>query len=415
MTGYQQILNTAWPSSLDSFEGVPDIFEPRVHPAHRPKWQRMPHEALVWLGGVLPGVALAAMLAFVGKLLSNFIGISLLRFDSDKGSPISPIMLAILLGLIIRNTVGVPVAYEQGLRFCLKAVLRIGIVLLGLKLSLGVLGRIGLIGIPIIAACIATALIAVTFINRALGLPERLGTLIAVGTSICGVSAIVATAPVIDAQEDETSYAVACITIFGMIALFVYPFAAHWLFPDPQMAGLFLGTAIHDTSQVAGAGLMYKQQFLTDGALKTAMAVKLMRNVAMAALIPLMAILYHRSTGGSGSTRRMRQKWHHLVPMFVIGFLAMACLRTIGDVGGSRPFGVLDQPSWERITHAADLAAVWCLMLAMASVGLATGLAKLKNLGWKPFSVGFAAALLVGGVSAALVKNWAPMLMRWRD
>jgi uncharacterized integral membrane protein (TIGR00698 family) len=412
MTGYQQILNTAWPSSLDSFEGVPDIFEPRVHPAHRPKWQRAPHEALVWLGGVLPGVALAAILAFLGKLLADAVGINLLRFDRDKGSPISPIMLAILLGLIIRNTVGVPLAYEQGLRFCLKAVLRIGIVLLGLKLSLGVLGQIGLIGLPIIVVCIATALIAVTFINRALGLPKRLGTLIAVGTSICGVSAIVATAPVIDAEENETSYAVACITIFGMLALFIYPFVAHWLFPDAEMAGLFLGTAIHDTSQVAGAGLMYKQQFATDGALKTAMAVKLMRNVAMAALIPLMAILYHRSTGSAGSAPRMKQKWHHLVPVFVIGFLAMACVRTIGDMGGERAFGFLSRAAWEKITQQVDFAAVWCLMLAMASVGLATGLTKLKHLGWKPFSVGFAAALLVGGVSAILVKLLAPMLIR---
>ncbi|MEA2710699.1 MAG: hypothetical protein QOF78_3300 [Phycisphaerales bacterium] len=409
MTGYQQILNTAWPSSLDSFEGVPDIFEPRVHPAHRPAWQRAPHEALVWLGGVLPGVTLAAFLAFLGQLLSEWIGVKLLHFE---GSPISPIMLAILLGLLIRNTVGVPVAYEQGLRFCLKAVLRIGIVLLGLKLSLGGLGKIALAGVPIIIVCIVTALVAVTFINRALGLPKRLGTLIAVGTSICGVSAIVATAPVIDAEENETSYAVACITIFGMLALFIYPFAAHAMFPDPQMAGLFLGTAIHDTSQVAGAGLMYKQQYATDGALKTAMAVKLMRNVAMAALIPLMSILYHRSAGGSGSAPRMKQKWHHLVPMFVVGFLAMACIRTIGDMGGDRPFALLDQASWERITHSADITAVWCLMLAMASVGLATGLSKLKDLGWKPFSVGFAAALLVGGVSAVLVKTLAPMLIR---
>ena len=414
LTGYQQILNTAWPSSLDSFEGVPDIFEPRVHPAHRPAWQRAPHEALVWLGAVLPGVALAAILAFAGKLLADWIGISVLRFDRDKGSPVSPIMLAILLGLIIRNTVGVPVAYEQGLRFCLKAVLRIGIVLLGLKLSLGALGQIGLVGIPIIVVCIATALLAVTFINRALGLPKRLGTLIAVGTSICGVSAIVATAPVIDAEENETSYAVACITIFGMLTLFIYPFAARAMFrDDAAMAGLFLGTAIHDTSQVAGAGLMYKQQFATDGALKTAMAVKLMRNVAMAALIPLMAILYHRSVGASGGgPARMKQKWHHLVPAFVIGFLLMTCLRSVGDAGGARPFGAIDRSTWDAVTRNADAAAVWCLMLAMASVGLATGLAKLKDLGWKPFSVGFAAALLVGGVSAVLVKTLAPLLLR---
>jgi uncharacterized integral membrane protein (TIGR00698 family) len=408
-TGYQQILNTAWPSSLDSFEGVPDIFEPRVHPAHRPVWQRVPHEALVWLGAVMPGMALAALLSFCGKLLSDWIGVSVLHFE---GSPVSPIMLAILLGLLIRNTVGVPVAYEQGLRFCLKAVLRIGIVLLGLKLSLSGLGAIAVAGVPVIILCIATALVAVTFINKALGLPKRLGTLIAVGTSICGVSAIVATAPVIDAEEDETSYAVACITIFGMLALFIYPFVAHALFADAQHAGLFLGTAIHDTSQVAGAGLMYREQFGGEGALKTAMAVKLMRNVAMAALIPLMSVMYHRSTGGAGV--RVKQPWHHLVPLFVIGFLAMVCLRSIGDMGGDsgRAFGVMSHAMWTNLTRAADGVAVWCLMLAMASVGLATGLAKLKNLGWKPFSVGFAAALLVGGVSVLLIKTLVPILLR---
>src|SRR4029434_5228085 len=140
--------------------------------------------------------------------------------------------------------VGVPVAYEQGLRFCLKAVLRIGIVLLGLKLSLGGLGKIALAGVAVIHICSPPALIAVTFINRALGLPKRLGTLIAVGTSICGVSAIVATAPVIEAEEDETSYAVACITIFGMIALFTYPFLSHAMFGQNDIGnGIFLGTA----------------------------------------------------------------------------------------------------------------------------------------------------------------------------
>ncbi|MEO6435799.1 MAG: putative sulfate exporter family transporter, partial [Tepidisphaeraceae bacterium] len=362
MTGYQQILNTAWPSSLDSFEGVPDIFEPRFRPEQRPAWQRVPHEALVWLGAVLPGVALAAMLAFLGMLLSEFVGINLLRFDRDKGgSPISPIMLAIVLGLLIRNSVGVPVAYEQGLRMCIKNVLRVGIVLLGLKLSLGVLGKIGLIGIPIIIVCIVTALLTVTFINRALGLPRRLGTLIAVGTSICGVSAIVATAPVIEAEEDETSYAVACITIFGMIALFTYPFLAHWLFPAGDIgAGLFLGTAIHDTSQVAGAGLMYKQQFASEGVLKIAMAVKLMRNLAMGLLIPLMAVLYHRSSEGSRGSKRVQPKWHQLVPMFVIGFVLMAAVRSLGDIGeGGRAFGLLDLATWNAMLRAADVTAVW--------------------------------------------------------
>src|SRR5439155_22334249 len=108
--------------------------------------------------------------------------------------------------------------------------------------------------VPIVVVCMAAALLGVAWISRALGLSRRLGTLIGVGTSICGVSAIVATAPVIDAEEDEVSYAVACITLFGLATLFVYPFLAHLIFhANPEQVGLFLGTSVHDTSQVTGA------------------------------------------------------------------------------------------------------------------------------------------------------------------
>ena len=395
-------------SSLDSLEGVPDWFEPRRPAEERAAWQRKGYDILAWLADVLPGIGLAALLAYAGKLLADWIGIGVLRFDPSRGSPISPIMLAIVLGLVIRNTLGIPTTYEHGLRLSIKTILRIGIVLLGLKLTLGAIVGIGVVALPVIAACIVSALLAVTFINRALGLPKRLGTLIAIGTSICGVSAIVAAAPAIDAEEDETSYAVATITLFGLVALFTYPFLAHVLFGDnPTHAGLFLGSAIHDTSQVAGAGLMYKQQYADDGALRVAMAVKLMRNVCMVVLIPVMALMYHRSTRGMGPMKR--QSWSQLVPLFVIGFALMACVRTVGDMG-PRAFGVFDRGAWDNLVHSADVTAVWCLTVAMAAVGLGTGLDRLRGLGWKPFSVGFLAAVLVGGVSAALIKLLVPIL-----
>jgi uncharacterized integral membrane protein (TIGR00698 family) len=402
-------------SSLDSLEGVPDIFEPRTSVEERAAWQQKGYSVLAWLGEVLPGIGLAALLAYFGKVLADVIGINVLHFDASRGgSPISPIMLAIVLGLLIRNTVGIPTIYEQGLRLSIKTILRIGIVLLGLKLTLGAIVGIGVAALPVIIVCITVALLAVTFINRALGLPKRLGTLIAVGTSICGVSAIVATAPVIDAEEDETSYAVATITLFGLIALFTYPFVAHFVFGTNNLQpGLFLGTAIHDTSQVAGAGLMYKQQYGSEEVLKTAMAVKLMRNVCMVALIPLMALMYHRSNGSNGATgaSAKRQSWSQLVPMFVIGFALMAGLRTLGD-RGARAFGLIDHAAWMNLVHEADVIAVWCLTIAMAAVGLGTGLAKLRGLGWKPFSVGFAAAVMVGGVGAVLIEWVVPLLAR---
>jgi uncharacterized integral membrane protein (TIGR00698 family) len=315
-------------------------------------------------------------------------------------------MVALLLGLAIRNAVGLPAVYEKGLKFCLRHVLRLGIMLLGLRLSLAAVGKIGMEGLPIIVGCIAAALVLVTWINRALGLPRRLGSLIAVGTSICGVSAIVATGPVVDAEEDEVSYAVACVTLFGLLALFCYPFLAHALFRgDARMAGLFLGTAIHDTAQVAGAGLMYRQQYGAPEALETAAVVKLVRNLFMAGVIPLMALLYRG--GDPDLSRSARPKWHQVVPLFVLGFLALAAVRSLGDLG-ARPFFVLAPDRWKQFLDGADLTSGWCLATAMAGVGLGTGLTKLRVLGWRPLCVGLAAAALVGGVSFGLITLLVP-------
>ena len=402
---YTQYINTAWPSSLDSLEGVPDIFEPRIRPDERGAASRWAHDALEGFGAILPGVALAFALAWAGYLLSELIG-QRLHFDKGK-SPVSPITLAVILGLIIRNTIGVPKSYEQGLRLCIKTVLRLGIVILGLTLSLKAIGHSVVAGLPVVVICITTALVVVTYVNRMLGLSRRLGTLIAVGTSICGVSAIVATAPVIDAEEDETSYAVACITVFGLIALIAYPFLAHAIFGgNQQQAGIFLGTAIHDTSQVTGAGLAYAQQYHADAAMKMAVTVKLVRNLCMSVLIPLMAILYRRGQQGGA---KVKQPWHQILPLFVVGFVIMACVRSLGDqtlgpAGANPAFGFIPTATWSHVDPYAKITVSWLLATALGAVGLGTGFAKLKGLGWKPFSVGFAAALLVGCVSTLLIK-----------
>jgi uncharacterized integral membrane protein (TIGR00698 family) len=398
-----------WYDSLDSCEGVPSVdwFAPRVPRESRRYWQRAGNDALAWAGRVLPGVALAAALAVAGFALSRWIGIAVFHLTD---SPISPILLAVFLGLIIRNTIGVPSAYEVGLKLCLRTVLRVGIVLLGLRLSLAGLGRLSLVGLPIIACCIAVALIAVGYLGRLLRLPPRLAALIAVGTSICGVSAIVAAAPAIDAEDDEVSYAVGCITVFGMIALLTYPFLGHWLFNgDARLAGLFLGTAIHDTSQVAGAGLMYQQQYGSHDALDAAVVTKLVRNVCMAAVIPVVTVLYRRRRDEAPGVRGLRrQPWHQVFPLFILGFIAMVMIGTLGEWGRRRPS--FPTQTWDHLLTDAKTLAGWCLAVAMAAVGLGTGLAKLRGLGWKPLSLAMAAAVMVGGVSVTLVKLLGPLI-----
>ena len=269
-------------------------------------------------------------------------------------------------------------------------------------LSLADAGATGLVALPLVLACIGAALLLVRALARALSLPARLGTLVAVGTSICGVTAIVATAPVIEATEDEASYAVATIALFGTVALFAYPFLAHLLFDDPRHAGLFLGTAIHDTSQVAGAGLTYQQQFGAPLALDVAVVTKLVRNSCMVAVIPLARAL-HRPPGAAGPRARGLGRVDEVVPLFILAFVAMAAVRTVGDVG-ERPFGVLDPATWDGLIAVAQRVAEAALLLAMAAVGLGTSLRSLRRLGLRPLAVGLAAAVCVGALSVALIR-----------
>jgi len=317
-------------------------------------------------------------------------------------SPVSPILIAIVGGLLVRNTVGLPTIYESGLQLCLKKILRIGVALLGIRLSLSDVGGIGLAALPVIVVCIVSALLIVSWVSRVLSLPGRLGVLVAVGTAICGNTAIVATGPVIKATEDEVAYAVGTITVFGLIALVVHPFIAHAIFgSDGFQAGLFLGTAIHDTAQVAGAGLLYGQQFSAPEVLDTATVTKLVRNIFMIVVIPLMALVYRGAESGQAETKKIRIR--ELIPVFVLGFIAMACLRSLGDLGDSPFGGMLSPAAWEASIETASSLSAWCLTVAMASVGLGTQLSRLRGLGYKPLAAGLVAAVVVGVLSSGLI------------
>ena len=388
-----------WAGSMD---GVPDWVDPAEtleERLGRTGWRARTHELLELSGALLPGVSLAVAIAFLGSVIATWIGTSL--FGLGK-TPLSPILVAILLGLFLRNTVGLPSVYEAGLQLCLKRVLRIGVALLGLRLSLIAAGAIGLAALPIVIGSIATALVLVTRISRWLELPPRLGLLIAAGTAICGNTAIVAAGPVIHASEDEVSYAVGTITVFGLLALVAYPFLSHFIFGgDARLAGLFLGTAVHDTAQVAGAGLLYAQQFGAAEALDTATVTKLVRNLFMIVVIPVVAFLYGRSDGETSASSRPPLK--QIVPLFVFGFLALVLVRTLGDLGSSPFGGLLSVDQWHGLIDDASAVSKWALGVAMAAVGLGTNLKRLRTLGLKPLGVGLVAALTVGLVSAVLI------------
>jgi uncharacterized integral membrane protein (TIGR00698 family) len=354
---------------------------------------------------IAPGALASALVMLAGFALADVLGGALLAARGLSGSsPISGVPVAIVIGLLLRNLLPLPKALAPGLKFCTTTVLRLGIVLVGIKLSVVEMARLGLAGIPVVVAAIATGLLFVTWFNRRLGLPPRLGTLVAAGTSICGVTAIVSTAPAIDADEREVAYAVANVVAFGLFGMLVYPYLAHALLPGSASIGLFLGTAVHDTSQVVGAALTYRQIYADDVVLRVATVTKLTRNLFLAVVIPALTWMHARSThAASPAHARSVMSWRTLVPTFVLGFVAMAIVRSIGDAmlgAGSLALGVWDRDGWNALSSLLGdtVGARWLLGTAMAAVGLNTSFAVFKGVGLKPFAVGLAGALVVGVV-----------------
>ena len=361
---------------------------------------------------LLPGVLLALVVVAAAAILAELVNAAL-GFDGL----ISFILVAIVLGMLIRNTIGLGDRFSPGLQFSLKKILRLGIILLGIRLSLGDVLEIGGFGIPVVVGAVATGLIVAIAATRRLGLSDRLGALIAIGTGICGATAIVAAAPGLRAKEEEVAYAVANITIFGIAAMLLYPFIGDLIFAgDVANTGLFLGTSIHETAQVAGAGLIYDQSFnvaATPSVADVAVVAKLVRNVMMVLVIPGITYLYARNMAkngeGAGTGTRMRD----MFPVFIIGFIVMAGVRSIGDAavdGGANAFGIWGTAAWADVTHWVRTVAEYTLATAMAAVGLGTSLAQLRGLGLKPFVVGIAAAVSVGVVSVGLVSVFGPLI-----
>ena len=350
-------------------------------------------------------IGLALFVSIAAGYVADWFGVTVLGFAK---SPVSAIMMAIVLGMLLANTVKLPSSLQPGLKFCTSVILKIGIILLGIRLSLSGAGQYTLVALPFVIAAIAIGLFTVGLLGRYMGLSRQLSGLIAVGTSICGCTAIVATAPLIKANESEVSYAVACITIFGLAAMFFYPVLAHQVFASqPELAGLFLGTSIHETAQVAGAGMMYEAQYNAPAALDIATVTKLVRNLCMIAVIPLVGILYGAERVQGDTTK---VNFFAMIPWFIVGFAIMSAIRTVGDIG-ERPFGMLEPSQWKEFVTFTKDAAERCLLVAMSAVGLTSMFAGIIKIGMRPFALGLFAAVLIGGVSFLLISLFAADLI----
>jgi len=346
---------------------------------------------------ILPGLALSVLVALLARAVHN-------AFPPGVAAAVGEVILAVLLGLLIGNTVGLPTYFAPGIRFSFQTVLRLAIVLLGAAFSVQQVAAIGGKAVLMIVVLMAVALLAAHALGRLAGVPPRLATLIGVGTAVCGNSAIVATAPVIGAHDDEVSFAVSTNTLFGTLAVFLYPILAHAIHLRDSAFGSWAGSAVNDTSQVVAAGFAY-----SEGAGRIATAVKLTRNALMGVVIVLMGVLYRRARAKEESSvpsdaprATLWLRVQQSVPLFVLGFLAMAALQSAGVIRElSTRVGrdlTLDAQFWARVL----------ILVALAGVGLSTKIAAMRRAGLKPFYVGFAVAAAVSAVSLLWIHTIGP-------
>ena len=338
---------------------------------------------------ILPGIILAFILYSLSEGINNIISLELLGYNK---SPISTAMIAILIGIALGNIFKIRKDFLLGLDFTQKYILKLGIICLGIQLKPFEFLKFGTVAIPLIIICIISVLIVIKLVIKKLKISTKMAYLIAIGSTVCGTTAIIATAPVINASKGEISYAIANMTVFGIISMFIYPYFANIYFNgDPLFVGLFLGTAIHETSQVAAAGLIYDQQFNSPETLNVATVTKLIRNTFLVIMIPLFAFLYNR-----GQTKTKNYSLLDIFPYFVLGFIGLIIFRNIGD-----QIFLTENSNfiWQGIISNIKDSAKIFLSMAMAAVGLSTNLKDLMSMGYKPFIVGFIAMITVGLVS----------------
>jgi uncharacterized integral membrane protein (TIGR00698 family) len=337
---------------------------------------------------ILPGLAVVVAVALAARFAHG-------KVPPATGKLVGEVIFAVLMGLVIGNVFRIPKFVQPGIAFAFQTLLRVAIVLLGATFSFAAAVSIGGRALLMVVFLMSLALITAHALGRLLGLPGKLATLIGVGTAVCGNTAISAVAPVIGARDEETSFAIATNTLFGTLAVFAYPVLGHALGMSDAAFGTWAGTAVNDTSQVVATGFAY-----TETAGKVATVVKLTRNTLMGGVIILMGLLY--AGGGKGTAGSLGQRLKQSVPPFVLAFLGMCLLNTLGVVA------FLSQHLGRDLVTDAQTAAKFLILVALAGVGLGTRLDAMRRIGLRPFWVGLATAAVTSLASFVMIRWLGP-------
>jgi uncharacterized integral membrane protein (TIGR00698 family) len=303
-----------------------------------------------------PGLVFVGVVTFVGFVIHwNF-------------ETISPLVASLVLGVLIGNIISIPKILGPGQKFAAKKVLRFGIVLLGTQLALKQVIDLGGRELIVVVGVVALTFLGTLWLGPRLGISKSLSLLIATGFSICGASAVAAMEGVVEADEEEVTYAIALVTLCGSLAIVLLPLLRNVLgLSDPQLFGSWVGASVHDVAQVIATSSTGG-----DSAVQAATVVKLSRVVLLAPLVACVSIWVHRSSSGLVAKAKKADKKHvSVVPLFVIGFLVMIAVRTTG---------VIPENLLSKIKTIEQV----CLASALVGLGSDVRIARLIRVGGRP-------------------------------
>ena len=332
---------------------------------------RPEHTLLARVRALLPGLVLC--LAAAGASY----GVSLLL------PGVSPLIIAIVLGILLANVVRLPAAASDGIDFSAKKLLRAGIVFLGLQLVLTDILDLGAPMLVVVVCIVAGGLLGTVLLGRLLRVPSGLSLLIACGFSICGVAGAAGVTDPDDEAEEDTITAVALVVIFGTLMIPLVPLLTNLLGLGSETAGMWAGGSIHEIAQVVAAG-----GIIGGGALTVAVIVKLARVLLLAPVVAILSIRERRlsRTAGEPSQQRSSSKLPPIVPLFIIGFIAMVLLRSF-------------IPLPDFVLTTGGLLQTGLLAAAMFGLGCGVKIRNLIKVGLKPFALAALSTLLVATIA----------------
>ena len=334
-----------------------------------------------WIA-IIPGLLLLLAIGLLGKFTEQ--SISAYAKARHMFLPnIEYVLWAIIYGLIISNTVGIPKIFQAGVA-TYEFWLKLGIVFLGVRFLLGDILKLGSVSLAFVALELGISIVLMTYLGKWLNLSPKLTSLLAIGSSICGVSAIIAAKGAIDADDEDASYAIAAILALGAFSLFAFPAIGHSLGLSDHAYGLWVGLAVDNTAEATAAGALY-----SDAAAKFAVLAKTTRNATIGFVVLFYALYWARKSGKNMTGSKAAFLWNKF-PKFVLGFIVLSLLAT---------FGVFSKG---QMTDLANLSR-WAFLLTFAGVGLQTNLRQLGKQGWKPLFVGAIGEVVIASLTLVLI------------